>query len=58
MTASKIESAKKMLASGMPPREMAQNRGGAMPTLYRWLRPLARIGQVQTGTPAEADLVL
>jgi len=37
MTASKIESARKLLASGMPPREVAQNLGVSVPTLYRWL---------------------
>ena len=37
MTASKIESARKLLDSGMPPREVAQNLGVSVPTLYRWL---------------------
>ena len=37
MTASKIESARKLLASGMPPKEVAQNLGVSVPTLYRWL---------------------
>lgn len=37
MIASKIESARKLLASGMPPREVAQNLGVSVPTLYRWL---------------------
>ena len=37
MTPSKIESARKLLASGMPPREVAQNLGVSVPTLYRWL---------------------
>ncbi len=37
MTASKIESARKLLASGMPPRDVAQNLGVSVPTLYRWL---------------------
>ena len=37
MTASKIESARKLLASGMPRREVAQNLGVSVPTLYRWL---------------------
>ena len=37
MTASKIESARKLLASGMPPRDVAENLGVSVPTLYRWL---------------------
>ena len=37
MTASKIESARKLLASGMLAREVAQNLGVSVPTLYRWL---------------------
>ncbi len=37
MTASKIESAKKLLASGTPPREVAKNLDVSIPTLYRWV---------------------
>lgn len=37
MTESKIESAKKLLANGVPPREVATNLGVSIPTLYRWL---------------------
>jgi len=37
MTDSKIESAKKLLASGVPPKEVAENLGISIPTLYRWL---------------------
>jgi DNA invertase Pin-like site-specific DNA recombinase len=37
MTDSKIESAKKLLASGMSPREVAKNLGVSVPTLYRWV---------------------
>lgn len=37
MTNSKIESAKKLLASGVPPRDVAKNLGVSIPTLYRWL---------------------
>jgi DNA invertase Pin-like site-specific DNA recombinase len=36
MTDSKIESAKKLKASGMPPRDIAKNLGVSIPTLYRW----------------------
>ena len=37
MTPSKIESAKKLLANGIPPREVADNLGVSVPTLYRWI---------------------
>jgi DNA invertase Pin-like site-specific DNA recombinase len=37
MTDSKIESAKKLLASGIPPRDVAENLGVSIPTLYRWV---------------------
>ncbi len=36
MSPSKFESAKKLLAEGMPPKEIAQNLGVSIPTLYRW----------------------
>jgi len=37
MTDSKIESAKRLLADGIPPKDVAQNLGVSVPTLYRWL---------------------
>jgi DNA invertase Pin-like site-specific DNA recombinase len=37
MTTSKIESAKKLLADGMPPRDVAKDLGVSIPTLYRWV---------------------
>lgn len=37
MTESKIESAKKLLANGVPPKEVAKNLGVSVPTLYRWI---------------------
>jgi DNA invertase Pin-like site-specific DNA recombinase len=37
MTAGKVESAKQLLAAGMPPRDVARNLGVSVPTLYRWL---------------------
>ena len=37
MTDSKIKSAKKLLASGVPARDVAGNLGVSVPTLYRWL---------------------
>ena len=35
MTDSKIKSAKKLLASGVPPKDVAKNLGVSTPTLYR-----------------------
>ncbi|EDT8879108.1 recombinase family protein [Salmonella enterica subsp. enterica] len=37
MTSSKIEAAKKLLSSGIPPRDVAKDLGVSVPTLYRWL---------------------
>jgi DNA invertase Pin-like site-specific DNA recombinase len=37
MTESKIRSAKKLLATGVPPRDVATNLGVSVPTLYRWI---------------------
>ena len=37
MTASKVESAKKLLANGVPPKDVAKNLGVSVPTLYRWV---------------------
>jgi len=37
MTESKIEAAKKLLASGVQPKEVANNLGVSVPTLYRWI---------------------
>jgi DNA invertase Pin-like site-specific DNA recombinase len=37
MTASKIESARKLLATGVQPRDVAKNLGVSIPTLYRWV---------------------
>ena len=33
----KVESAKRLLANGIPPREVANNLGVSVPTLYRWV---------------------
>jgi len=35
LTDSKIESAKKLLANGVPPRDVARNLSVSVPTLYR-----------------------
>jgi DNA invertase Pin-like site-specific DNA recombinase len=37
MTSSKIESAKKLLANGIPCRDVAKNLGVSVATLYRWV---------------------
>lgn len=37
MTDSKIESAKKLIDSGKPPRQIARDLGISVPTLYRWI---------------------
>src|SRR5258708_33388799 len=37
MTDSKIKSAKKLLATGLPPRHAETNLGGSFPTLYSWI---------------------
>lgn len=37
MTESKIESAKKLIANGISPREVADNLNISIPTLYRWI---------------------
>ena len=42
MTPSKIESAKQLLGGGMSPREVAQNLGVSIPTLYRWVPASSR----------------
>jgi DNA invertase Pin-like site-specific DNA recombinase len=44
MTDSKIESAKKLLLSGVPPRDVARNLGVSVPTLYRWIPASAQVG--------------
>ncbi len=37
MTDSKLESAKKLLENGIPPKDVAKDLGVSIPTLYRWL---------------------
>jgi DNA invertase Pin-like site-specific DNA recombinase len=37
MTPGKVESARKLLKGGMSPRDVAQNLGVSIPTLYRWV---------------------
>jgi DNA invertase Pin-like site-specific DNA recombinase len=42
MNEKKVNGAKKLLAAGTPPREVAQNLGVSVPTLYRWLPASSR----------------
>jgi DNA invertase Pin-like site-specific DNA recombinase len=42
MTPSKIESAQQLLGGGMAPREVANNLGVSIPTLYRWVPASSR----------------
>ncbi len=44
MTPSKIESARRLLASGTPPKDVAKNLGVSVPTLYRWI-PATAVSQ-------------
>jgi DNA invertase Pin-like site-specific DNA recombinase len=37
MTDSKVRAARRLLAGGTPPRDVAENLGVSVPTLYRWL---------------------
>jgi len=40
-SASKIVSVKKLLASGIPPRDVAKTLSIFIPTLYRWIPALS-----------------
>jgi len=42
MTPGKVESARKLLNSGMAPGEVAHNLGVSIPTLYRWVPASSR----------------
>jgi len=42
MTDSKIKAARRLLAGGTPPRDVAENLGVSAPTLYGWLPASAR----------------
>ena len=43
MTDSKIKAARRLLAGGTPPRDVAEDLGISVPTLYRWLPASARV---------------
>jgi DNA invertase Pin-like site-specific DNA recombinase len=42
MTPGKVESARRLLAGGMPPQDVARNLGVSIPTLYRWVPAASR----------------
>jgi DNA invertase Pin-like site-specific DNA recombinase len=42
MTDSKVQAARKLLASGTPPHEVAHSLGVSVPTLYRWVPASSR----------------
>jgi DNA invertase Pin-like site-specific DNA recombinase len=42
MTDNKIKAARRLLTGGTPPRDVAENLGVSVPTLYRWLPASAR----------------
>ena len=42
MTDSEVLAARKLLASGTPPQEVAQSLGVSIPTLYRWVPASSR----------------
>jgi DNA invertase Pin-like site-specific DNA recombinase len=42
MTPGKVESARQLLAGGMPPQDVARNLGVSIPTLYRWVPAASR----------------
>ncbi len=54
MTQSKIESAKQLLSSGSLPKDVAQNLGISVPTLYRWV-PASEINTIFVGSNAPIE---
>jgi DNA invertase Pin-like site-specific DNA recombinase len=42
MTPGKVDSARKLLRDGMSPRDVAENLGVSIPTLYRWVPASSR----------------
>ena len=43
MDSGKVEAAKHLLASGIPPKDVAKNLGVSVPTLYRWVPATAKL---------------
>ena len=54
MTETKVAAARKLLADGMPARDVAQNLGVSIPTLYRWLPAAEREDDVSS-VPGEME---
>ena len=46
MTDSKTKAARRLMASGRPPKEVAHSLGVSVPTLYRWVPASARTERV------------
>lgn len=46
MTDSKLASAKNLLQSGLRPKDVAQNLGVSLPTLYRWIPTAANLAEL------------
>ena len=55
MTETKVAAARKLLADGMRPGDVAQNLGVSIPTLYRWL-PATKQQDAGSLTTAEMNL--
>jgi len=51
MTNGKIESARKLLSSGVPPKEVAKSLGISISTLYRWVPASAHIDSTSDPLP-------
>ena len=54
MTDAKVEAAKSLMATGMPPREVAASLGVSVPTLYRWV-PASSRGSTDSARTPELD---
>ncbi|MBS0352426.1 MAG: helix-turn-helix domain-containing protein [Proteobacteria bacterium] len=53
----RIESAKRLLASGISPKNVARNLGVSIPTLYRWV-PASRTRSVLCDPSSETPPIL
>jgi DNA invertase Pin-like site-specific DNA recombinase len=54
MTESKIESAKQLLSSGSLPKDVVQNIGISVATLYRWV-PASELNTILVGSNAPVE---
>ena len=48
MTENKLDAARKLLSSGVRPRDVAANLGVSVPTLYRWVPAAAQVKAAQS----------